>query len=74
MEAKTGSAALAALEALLLLLLEKGVFSLEEISEALGDAAAALGESCSHSASHVLQIETSIRSTAHSADLGSDRP
>jgi hypothetical protein len=57
-----------------LLLLEKEVFSLDELSEALEDAASALDESCSLSASHVLQIEASIRSNAHRADIGPGRP
>lgn len=60
-----GAAALAAIESVLLLLIEKGVVSRDEIIEALDDAAAALPEvSSPGSARRILQIGTSLRLAA----------
>jgi hypothetical protein len=57
-----GAAALAAFESVLLLLIEKGVVTRDELIEALDDAAAALQQGSSPcSAHHVLRIGTSLR-------------
>jgi len=65
MQTEMGAAALAALEAVLLLMIEKGVLAPDDLIEALEDAAAALHDSAPCSAKHVVKIGASIRPRAH---------